>query len=203
MINLCSDLNFTQDILDKAHDNYATYQLLKHCKIEPFIALKKTNDGNYKYAPPIEIDDNGVPICKAGFKMANWGYQKSRCRIKWRCPAKALKGCTCPEDEPCSPSSYGRVVYTKPDWDPRLFTPTPRDSNKWKKTMKKRSSSERRNSRVKDDYSLERDEVRSKSRWMIRTVMRDAALHADAWIKEHDLSAKEWVASWFSKEKAA
>ncbi len=49
--------------------------------------------------------------------------------------------------------------------------------------MKKRSSSERRNDRVKIGYDLELDKVRSKSRRFIRTVMRDAAMHADAWFK--------------------
>lgn len=69
--------------------------------------------------------------------------------------------------------------------------------------VKKRNSSERRNKRVKEDYNLESDKVRSKSRWLIRAVMRDAAIHADAWIKETDIAHKEWVSTWFGVKKAS
>ena len=69
--------------------------------------------------------------------------------------------------------------------------------------MNKRTSSERRNSRVKVQYSLERDGVRSKSRWLIRTIMRDGALHADAWVKEAEMDAESWVLSWFNEQAAA
>ncbi len=195
MVELYPELNFAQDILDSAHDNYATYELLHHYNIEPFIALNKTNSGNYTYPAPLEINSDGVPICPAGYEMAHWGFIKDRCRIKWRCPAVVYKNCEC--DRLCSPSPYGRTFYTKPDWDRRIFTPTPRNSDKWKETMKQRSSSERRNSQVKINYNLESDRVRSKSHWMIRTILRDAAIHADTWVKEFSKQAQDWVASWF------
>ena len=69
--------------------------------------------------------------------------------------------------------------------------------------MKKRTSSERRNSKVKIQYKLEDDNIRSKSRWLIRTVMRDGALHADAWIKHSQLNLKDWLSSWFENNIAA
>lgn len=69
--------------------------------------------------------------------------------------------------------------------------------------MKKRTSSERRNSRVEEDYNLENDKVRSKSRWLIRTIMRDAAIHADAWVKETDISPREWFSTWFDIKEVA
>ena len=200
MHNFYPEFEFSGLILDKAHDNYATYELLNHLGIEPFIPLKKSNNGNFTYPPALDIDADGTPICRAGFKMANWGFQKDRCRIKWRCPAKVYKNCCC--DNPCSPSDYGRTIYTKPDWDPRLFTPTPRKSHKWKKVMRKRTAAERRNKRVKKDYNLEQDRVRSKSRWLIRTVLRDAALHADAWVEDMDTDAQDWLSSWWPEQIA-
>jgi len=200
MRRLYPEFEFSGLILDKAHDNYPTYELLNHWEIEPFIPLKKSNNGNFTYPPPIKIDEDGVPLCRAGLKMANWGFQKDRCRIKWRCPAKVYKNCFC--DQPCSPSDYGRTVYTKPDWDPRLFTPTPRNSRKWKLVMRKRTAAERRNKRVKMDYNLELDRVRSKSRWLIRTVLRDAALHADAWIHNINTDAQDWLLSWWPQQAA-
>ena len=82
------------------------------------------------------------------------------------------------------------------DDDLRLYTKTVRGSDEWEENMNKRSSSERRNSKIKCQYNLENDEVRSKSRWLIRIVMRDAATHADAWLKEVDIDLKEWIISW-------
>ena len=202
MKQLYPEFNFSKDILDSAHDNYATYELLDHWNIEPFIDLNEKNKGNFKYNPPMNVTEEGVPICEGGFPMVNWGYQKDRCRIKWRCPHICLKNCECPIFN-CSDSDYGRTIYTKPEWDRRVFTPTPRGSQKWKDTMKKRSSSERRNSRVREDYNLESDKVRSKSRWLIRIVMRDAAIHADVWVKESDISPKKWLSTWFDINKVA
>lgn len=194
MLNLYPEFNFSADILDSAHDNYATYDLLEHWDIEPFIALNDKRKGNRKYDPPLEINDYGIPICKGGFLMCHDGYCKGRSRIKWRCPHVRNK-VECPIFN-CSKSDYGRTIYTKPEWDKRIFTSTPRDSKKWKNTMKKRTTSERRNKRVKIDYQLEDDKVRSKSRWLIRTVMRDAALHVDAWIKQDDINLDKWIFSW-------
>ena len=194
---LYSEFDFGSVILDSAHDNYATYELLDHWNIEPFIELNKRNKGNFKYDPPIDVTDEGIPICKGGFKMVNWGPDYKNRRRKWRCPHVTLKGCTCSEFN-CTDSDYGRTVHTKFDWDLRIFTPTPRDSKKWNETMDKRSSSERRNSQVKNDYNLEYDKVRSKSRWLIRTIMRDATIHVNTWVKEKDIEPKEWIKTWLN-----
>jgi len=198
MICFYPEFNFSKDILDSAHDNYATYELLKHYDIEPFIALNKKNKGNRKYTEcEITVDENGIPHCKCDHKMTYWGPDNDRRRHKWRCPHVCLKSVNCPffnrpEDD------YGRTYYTKFEDDIRLFTPTVRDSRKWKNTMKKRTSSERRNDRVKVDYQLQGDKVRSKSRWLIRIIMRDAAMHTDAWLNNADNSSEEWLSSWFN-----
>ncbi len=201
MRTLYPKFNFSKDILDSAHDNYATYDLLDHWNIEPFIDLNEKNKGNFKYDPPVAVNEDGVPICKGGFLMTNWGPDKKLHRHKWRCPHVTRKNFNCPIFN-CTDSDYGRTVHTKPEWDKRIFTTTPRGSNKWKNTMKKRTSSERRNSRVKTDYDLENDNVRSKSRWLIRIIMRDAAIHTNAWIKESAIALKVWVTTWFNYKVA-
>ena len=68
MKKLYHELNFTADILDSAHDNYATYELLKHWNIKPFNVLNERNKGNFKYDPPIDVTEDGVPICKLALK---------------------------------------------------------------------------------------------------------------------------------------
>lgn len=87
MRQLYPEFNFSQDILDSAHNNYATNELLNHWDIEPFIALNKTNKGSVKFTEcEITVDENGVLHCKCGHKMCYWGPDKERYRHKWRCP---------------------------------------------------------------------------------------------------------------------
>ncbi len=103
------------------------------------------------------------------------GFCKGRSRHKWRCPLKYKKAEICNLEEPCSPSSYGRVIYTKPDWDIRLFTPFPRKTKAWKETYKTRTSSERINNRILNDYGLHQMRTHGKKTLFF--------LHNDDWHK--------------------
>ena len=120
--------NFDKFLGDGAHDNNPTYDLLHAWNMKAIIPLNKKGTGNFKYKPPIKVDDNGVPICIGEIPMIYDYYDKVRHRIKWRCPyAKGkIQSCSCKEQ--CSPSAYGRTIYTKPKWDLRLFTAIPRGS---------------------------------------------------------------------------
>ena len=159
-----------------------------HWKVEPFIELNPTNKGHFRYAPPFKVNDYGIPLCPKGFPMVFWGYQKNRSRLKWRCPkiagSKLVKSQVCC-DEPCSPSAYGRTVYTKPHDDLRFFTTTPRKSDAWMSVYKLRSGSERSFSRKKKDYDLERCRVRSLKAWYWRTHFAAINQHLDAWVEQY------------------
>ncbi|GAW31982.1 transposase, partial [Carboxydocella sp. JDF658] len=111
----------------------------------------------------------------------NWGFQQDRCRIKWRCP-NYMKLDQCPDHEKCSPSKYGRVIYTKPSWDLRLFTPTPRGSQEWKETYARRTSVERTFKRILVDYKIEQARARSKKRWFWQALLAAINQHLDAQI---------------------
>lgn len=76
---------------DSAHDVYSFYELLIHWSIEPFIDLNPKNKGHFCYAPPVAVNDYGIPLCPKGFDMVFWGYQKDRNRLKWRCPKVCRK----------------------------------------------------------------------------------------------------------------
>ncbi|MGB8454487.1 MAG: transposase, partial [Anaerocolumna sp.] len=97
--------------------------------------------------------------------MIYQGFSKGRSR------AKCSSLDECPLDVPCSPSSYGRVVYTKPDWDIRLFPPVPRGSREWKDTYSTRTCSERVNNRVLNDYHLHDMRIHGKKRYSFFTMM--------------------------------
>jgi len=138
-----------------------------------------------KYPPPIDVDDNGVPICPAGHKMIYWGANPNdHSRIKWRCPRHAGKKKLRPEPcevcNSCSPSSYGRTTYTKPDWDVRLFTTIPRGTDKWKSLMKERTAAERVNNRILNDYGIGITKQRGKKRIFFMTTIAAMNVHLDA-----------------------
>ncbi|MEW6621419.1 MAG: hypothetical protein AB1422_19155 [bacterium] len=52
------------------------------------------------------------------------------------------------------------------------------------KKMKRRTSSERCNKRMKVDYHLEDARVRSRKHWFVRTALVAMCQHIDAWYSE-------------------
>jgi hypothetical protein len=179
--DMCPWLPVGTFISDSASDNQATYKLLRHWGIDAVIALGKTNDGNRKYPGPLSYDEKGTPICPAGHKMVPAGYcANDRNRLKWRCPrvlGKTPEGAPC---ERCSPSAYGRTVYTKPEWDPRIFTAIPRGGEKWKSLMRERTAAERVNNRILNHYGVERSKTRGKARIAFSVMIAAANIHLDA-----------------------
>jgi hypothetical protein len=176
-------LHINTFIADSANDNSATYKLLNHWGIDAVIALNTKNKGNFRHPPALRVDGNGTPICPGGRSMVWGGFCKDRRRLKWRCP-RIAKGLTpCEACDSCSPSSYGRVIYTKPDWDLRLFTKIPRNSLLWKDKMKQRTSAERVNDRILIDYGVENAPVRGKKRTSFITFLAGINIHLDAQLK--------------------
>ena len=185
-------LKVNKFIADSAHDAYPFYELCEFWGIEPFIDLNSKGKGNFKNLPSVSVNEFGIPICPKGYAMCFCGFNKSRSRLKWRCPLKAgskrlKKNISC--DCPCSDSPYGRTVYTKPQDDLRIFTKTPRDSKAWRKVYAMRSSSERSFKRIKIDYEIERSRVRSRKNWYLFIHFAAMNCHLDAWVakaeKEH------------------
>jgi len=179
------EYNFSYFVADSAHDNLATYHLCNHYNLSPIIDL---NPKNTKEENLSNFDIYGRPICPLGLPMVNWGYNKDRCRIKWRCPILASKKAKkqtgeCPIRDKCSSSSYGRVVYTYPRTNPRLFTNPPRSSKLWNELYTRyRSSSERCIKRILVDYELEKARVYSRKQWLWLIALVCINIHLDAWM---------------------
>lgn len=170
--------------LDSAHDNYASYGLCQEWKIRPFIDLN-TNRGRPASIPdPISIDEDGTPLCMAGFRMVNWGYCKQKHSRKWRCPLACGKTDSCTCRDQCSPSPYGRCIYTKPDWDIRLYTPVPRGTEEYKKIYNNRTSCERVNNRVLNHYHLHDMGIHTRKRYSFFTTIIGICIHLDARLKK-------------------
>lgn len=169
-------------LLDAAHDAEAIYELLLHQEIEPFIDLNPRTKKNYSTENDIQISPKGIPICPIGKEMKLNGFDVSQNRQKWRCPLACGTKNTC--ENPCSTAKYGRTFHTFLEDNIRLFTKTPRSSDKWQLIYKRRTSVERSNKREKVDFHLEAGRHRSTKMWYIRTYCIMMCQHIDAWHSE-------------------
>ena len=169
---------------DTAHDATDFYRMSMNVwDMRPFIPLNSTNEGNIKNLA-VCITDDGIPVCQAGYQMYYFGHEKDRDRVKWRCPIKAAKkneNLKCDFINICSPSAYGRVVYTHQKDNPRLYPPIPRISEKWQDIYDHRSSSERVFKREKNDFKLTSFKTRSKERLLFYALLTAIAVHVDTW----------------------
>jgi len=173
---------------DAAHDATEFYMLGKdYWKTNFFIPLNSTNSGNIKNLPMAYIDAEGIPHCQAGHQMYYYGHCKDRDRIKWRCPIKASKKgeslqCDCIAS--CSSSQYGRVVYTHPSDNPRLYPTIPRKAQKWQHYYDKRTSVERVFKREKNDFKLTAFKTRCQERSLFYALLTAMAVHVEAWLRQ-------------------
>jgi hypothetical protein len=189
MRQACDNLGFPIHVasFDKASDALGFYQLgYEHWHTKLVIPLNERNTGNFTFAPPLTLTPAGTPCCPANRPMTYWGYCPDRQRLKWRCPLKAgtqterAKPCACPAT--CSPSAYGRVVYTYPKTNYRLFTPLPRDSDLWRQHYDHHGCVERSHKRKKYDYLLTQTRTAGRERWFLRVMLAAICQHLDAWL---------------------
>ena len=177
---LYPELDFEAFLGDSAHDNYPTYGFCETLGLQAFIALNERQTGQYQLPHEFTANALGTPVCPQGETMQANGFCPDRCRFKWRCP-RAVWGQTpaCA----CSTSDYGRVFYTKPADDSRLFTQPPRDSPAWREAYRARTSVERSHKRKKLDFKLEQARVRSRRQWAVRLFVMALCQHAAAWVE--------------------
>jgi len=167
-------------MLDAAHDSDAVYTYCNSNGITPFIDLNPRGLGKYIYEDTFYLNEDGRPICvKNDLPFTSEGIEPTRRRRKWRCPLADKSGCKC--ENPCTNSSYGRVVHTTTSDNPRLLCEPRRDSKEWKLEYNKRTSVERSNKRQKDDYKLENGRHRSTKMWYCRLYCIMMLQHLDAW----------------------
>ena len=177
------DVNVTKLLLDSAHDAMPYYLYCKKHHITPFIDLNGKGGRPSVYKDIFTIDDDGVPICKQGFRMRRDGTEKMKGRTKFKCPKISFAGgtvtCTC--EHPCSDAKYGRTVHLTMKENPRLFNDPPRSSKEWKQEYNARTSAERCNKREKIGYKLEDGRHRSTKMWYCRLFTIMMCQHLDAW----------------------
>jgi len=193
---LFPDICFKNYIADGAMDNYPTYRLLQHYGMIPFIPLDSNVKYPYKDLPPgiLCFDNDGNPICMGGIPYQKCGYSYPK-GIKCRCWFDYYgieKPCSCTD------SPYGRTVYIKPDFDPRLFPPVLRDTNAFKEMFKRRTTVERSHKRLFKDYDIEAGNCRSSRERFMRSTMAAVNVHLDAWISHTGFSIIDLIEKCFN-----
>lgn len=185
--HLNPDISVQHLCLDSAHDNSSTFQLCHDWQINPVIDLNKRNTKEKKFDDEFTLDLDGTPLCRCGERMVNWGYCKDRYRYKYRCPLKCRKIQDCPYKDRCSKSEYGRVLYIKSEeLDPRYRSCIKYKTEKWNEIYKNRTSCERVNNRILNDYHLQHTFMRTKRRLYLLEMLCCINIHADAWYKFSD-----------------
>lgn len=168
--------------LDSASDNYATHEYLISKNIIPVIDINKRKTDNNIYEKHQGISENGNPICIAGLEMKHNGYDHKRYRHKFRCPFLS-KSEQCPCKSKCSPSPYGRVIYIKSSDDIKLFGTVPYKSKEWINIYKDRTSCERMNNRIINDYKFSNITIKGRNRNLFMMIVIGINIHLDAFDK--------------------
>ena len=168
-------------LLDSAHDAMPIYEYCSRQAIAPFIDLNVKRGVKLKYKDDFTIGPDGVPVCMAGLKMRHDGVETSKHRSKFRCPLMDRRNKVCSCATPCSDAKWGRTVHLAMKDNPRLFNIPPRDSEEWALEYNARTSSERCNKRMKNDFGLEDGHHRSSKMWYCRLYATMMLQHLFAW----------------------
>lgn len=139
----------TTFIGDSAFDTYYTYpMLIKDFKFSKVIIPE--NSRNTKALPTPGFNESGHPLCplndKLPMKYEGLTREKGRAdRIKWSCPktrfVKGKRVCFC--DNKCTDSKSGRIFYTYPDENYRLYPGLARNTDEWTRLYKVRVNAEK------------------------------------------------------------
>ena len=169
---------------DSASDSYDIYEYLRHKHIIPVIDWNKRKNGSKNpYAQFEHLNERGIPVCQNGSEMVRDGYDKSKMATKYRCPFKLGKIDSCPFADQCSKSDYGRVVKVYDKTNLKLFSPLMYGSDEWKEVYKNRTSTERINNRILNDFGLHALTCRNGSKHFFFTILAGINIHLDAWAK--------------------
>lgn len=105
----------------------------------------RNTDLTYSYDGKVYwTDERGKEI-----KLSYAGYDKQTESLRYKFPPQI-------KDK--------RIFRIKIEEDRRIFTPIARDSKKWKREYKKRTSIERENGRLDRDYGFEKHTIRGKEK---------------------------------------
>jgi hypothetical protein len=109
-------------------------------------------------------------------EMAYAGLERERGTLKYRCPASHY-GIQCAGRDKCP---IGKAVRIPMAQEPRVFTPLPRNTYKWKRLYAGRTAVERVNSRLDNVYGFENHTIRGMAKMRMRCTLALAVMLAMA-----------------------
>ncbi len=152
-------------IMDKGYDSQDNYRLVyKEYKAAPIIPIREREGAQL----PDICNAKGTPLCSCGLAMVFWGRDGNY--LKYRCPEATGKA-KCQSRFGCTASAYGYVLKLSIVENPRRHPPVPRESKKWSRLYRLRTSVERVNSRVKGLLGLGRITVRGLAKVTVRSLL--------------------------------
>lgn len=152
-------------IFDKGYDSKDNNEVIYNdYKAIPIIPIRERAGAQLEGI----CNAKGTPTCGCGLEMVYWGRDGKY--LKYRCPA-VLGQAKCKDLSPCTPSAYGYVLKLPIAEDVRRHPPVPRETKKWKRLYKLRTSVERVNGRLKDFLGLRRITVRGITKVTVRSML--------------------------------
>ncbi len=132
------NLEYDTFLGDSALDSFETYRFLIEDKKFKEVIIPINPRNSNPDIPPVEYNEDGWPLCPEDpskpLKPMGWTREPGRSdRFKWCCPkAKNIKGKWITEcADPCNGKTCGRVTYTSPYQDLRLYPGIIRGSEDW------------------------------------------------------------------------
>lgn len=160
--------SFHHDIFlgDAAFDTIANYDFLLRKNVNGISLFKKAfiplNSRASSDKPDSPLNEHGIPVCPFNHSLPmvfnSHCHEKGRAdRDKWICPktsySKTPNGSTriCNCENPCTDSKYGRVTYTYPSKNLRLYPGTIRNTDEWNTIYKIRGTVEQAINHIKSN----------------------------------------------------
>jgi IS5 family transposase len=153
-------------IADKGYDSKDNcLAIFKEYHAAPIIPLVERPG----WETPDICNAKGTPTCSCGLEMVYWGRDGKY--LKYRC-AEAVGKTKCLSRFKCTASRYGYVLKLPVmKEDPRRHVPIPRETKKWSRLYRLRTSVERVNSRVKDLLGLRKITVRGIAKVTVKSLL--------------------------------
>lgn len=170
-------------ISDSGADGEAVYVYLHDQNIRPVIALNQRRSLALRLSTGEEVDANGRVFCPGGVPMTHLGFDSSRERHIFGCPAKirhrengrsryVVDLERCPRAELCQPDTATGPNRCLPIADDlRLLPQIPRGSAQYTKLKNQRSGIERQNSFLKVAHCLEHFRARRWTHILIHSYL--------------------------------
>ena len=171
----------TYVLMDKGYDGQAVYQEADKLTFKPIIDLKRSGKNSG------EIDEYFQPTCFLEHSYSYDSFDKRYNALKYKRPETHCKNCPLRNEGLCQ-----KVIKIKQSNDLRKYAHPGRGTTAWRNHYKKRSSVERVNAYVKENYGLNKTNYYQAKKVVIEHELIQLAYNLNTFFKQKQ-SKKETV----------